>query len=82
MYRLDQTIADVIRGIEDSVLIHGDWQGYTGDKVHETVKGEFEEFDQAHQRGQLHGEHGQIDELRDLAIVAIKGIIHLQRGPQ
>lgn len=71
MQRLNQTIADLIKGIEDSVIIHGDWQEYTETDVYIAVAGEFSEYFQAFTSFEVHGEHGQIDELRDLAIVAI-----------
>ena len=44
MQRLNQTIADLIKGIEDSVIIHGDWQEYTETDVYIAVAGEFSEY--------------------------------------
>lgn len=79
MERLETVLHLVRTGIKDSVELHGDWQGYSPAKVCQVVSGEFSEYMMACVDKQIHGEHGQIDELLDLAIVAIKGVIHLQR---
>ena len=80
MHRLNATIKRVIAEVEQSVQIHGDWQEYTPSDVKRVVEDEFFEYLGAYLNDQIEGDHGQIEELRDLAVVAIKGIIHLQRG--
>lgn len=73
----------VIRSIKHRLAFaidkHGDWSHYTVDQVKSAVVGEVEEFLTAWRAGVLVGKHGQIDELCDVAVVAIKGIRQLVR---
>lgn len=72
-------LSDIASGIEESVIIHGDWSDYQDNDIFAVILEEFAEYREAYLAGVVHGDHGQLDELRDLAIVAIKGIIQLSR---
>lgn len=69
----------VLERIKASLLKHGDWHGYTPAQVFEVVAGEFDEYREAVVGGQIAGKHGQVDELMDVAAVAVKGILALVR---
>lgn len=79
MESFEQVIADMRGGVERSVRLHGDWEGYPVWRVLWVVLGEFREVVWAAIRFDLHGPHGVVSELRDLAIVAVKGVTVLSR---
>lgn len=54
-----------------------DWSGYDEAQVFEAVAGEFDEYREAVAAGQVSGRHGQVDELFDLVVTAIRGIRRL-----
>ena len=64
--------------IKLSVIKHGDWSGYSIDDVFEKIAGEFDEYREAYVNAELVGKHGQIDELGDVIVTAIKGIRRLK----
>jgi hypothetical protein len=57
----------------------GDWSDYSEAEIFEAVAGEFDEFREAYVRGDLEGEHGQIAELLDVAVTALKGVRRLRQ---
>lgn len=57
----------------------GDWSDYSESLVFEAVAEEFDEFREAYLRCDMVGEHGQISELLDLAVTALKGVRRLRR---
>ena len=61
---------------------NGDWLTYTPEQVFEAVAGEFDEYREAYVAQELRGRHGQIEELYDVAVTAIKGILRLREGNQ
>jgi hypothetical protein len=63
--------------IKLSVIKHGDWPDYDHARVFETVAGEFDEYREAFLAENVTGRHGQINELYDLMVVAVKGIRRL-----
>lgn len=76
---------ELLEEIKRSVKGHGDkpgwgdWSGYSEAEVFEAVAGEFDEFREAYVRGDLVGEHGQIAELLDVAVTALKGVRRLRQ---
>jgi hypothetical protein len=64
--------------IKASIIKHGDWSGYTSEDVFEKVAGEFDEYREAYVAEVLAGKHGQIDELGDVIVTAVKGIRRLR----
>lgn len=78
MERLNRIIEDTIRSIEESVLIHGWWEGYDEKAVMQTVSAEMHEYLQAYCDADISGDHGQIVELRHVAVTAIKGMLRLE----
>ena len=73
-YNLDE----VLVRIERSNAIHGDWSEYSATQVFEAVTGEVDEYLEAFIDNRIAGKHGQIDELKDVVTVAIKGIARLE----
>lgn len=65
--------------LKESVREHGDWRRYGPRDVFVAVSGEFDEYREAFVAEQIEGRHGQVDELLDVAVVAIKGIRRLAR---
>jgi hypothetical protein len=57
----------------------GDWSGYSEAGIFDAVAGEFDEFREAFVRGDMVGEHGQIAELWDVAVTALKGVRRLRQ---
>jgi hypothetical protein len=70
-----------LRRSESPELIekNGDWSHYSETEVFEAVAGEFDEYREAMVIGRVEGPHGQVDELCDLAVVAVKGAMRLGR---
>jgi hypothetical protein len=68
-----------LRRSESPELIekNGDWSNYSEVEVFEAVAGEFDEYREAMVIGRVDGPHGQVDELCDLAVVAVKGAMRL-----
>lgn len=72
-------LEEVFAKIKRSVRGHrGDWHNYSDAQVFEAVAGEFDEYREAYVAGELRGRHGQVDELFDVAVTAIKGIVRLR----
>ena len=69
---------DVMEKIKHSIIKHGDWSGYSVADVFDKVAGEFDEYREAYVAEVLAGKHGQIDELSDVIVTAIKGIRRLK----
>lgn len=66
-----------------NILKNGDWRDYSAEQVFDAVAGEFDEYREAYVAEELRGRHGQIDELYDVAVTAVKGILrlsHIDRG--
>lgn len=72
-------VEEVFERLKRSIREHGDWSGYDAGKVFEVVSEEFDEYREAFVEEQVEGRHGQIDELFDVAVTAIKGIRRLSR---
>jgi hypothetical protein len=64
--------------IKASIIKHGDWSTYTAEDVFEKIASEFDEYREAYVAEVLAGKHGQIDELGDVIVTAIKGIRRLK----
>lgn len=77
MKRLEEVIREVIQGVERSVVIHGEWPDYSRWRVLRVVAAEFWEVAWAVILNRR-GAHGMVDELRDLAVVSVKGMIRLR----
>lgn len=72
-------ILDVaLEGVKRSIIIHGEWNDYSQFDIHRVVSGEFGEYCAAVARKQIIGKHGQIDELVDVIVTAVKAIRRLQ----
>lgn len=72
---LEELFAKIKRSIRGH---RGDWCEYEVDQVFEAVAGEFDEYRGAYVLAALCGRHGQIEELFDVAVTAIKGIVRLR----
>lgn len=70
---------ELLRRLQISIEKHGDWENYTSEEVFETVLGECDEYREAFVAGNVDGPHGQVSELYDVAVTAIKGIRRLAR---
>lgn len=66
-------------GVNRSLALHGDWRDYGLSRIGWVVAGELWEVIWAMLRGDIHGEHGVISELRDLAIVCVKAIERMEK---
>jgi hypothetical protein len=77
--RYKPILTRVENGIVRSVAIHGYWGGYGLLRIVRVILGEFLEVLWAVVRCDIHGRDGVIAELRDLAVVCVKGIERLQR---
>jgi hypothetical protein len=71
---LDEALVRVQR----SIGIHGDWSNYTAEQVFDAVAGEFSEYCEAFFDNRIADKHGQIDELKDVMTVCVKGIERLK----
>jgi hypothetical protein len=71
---LDEALVRIRR----SIGIHGDWAEYTPEQVFDAVMSEISEYCEAYFDGRVGDRHGQIDELKDVVTVAIKGIERLK----
>lgn len=70
-------LIDLLMEVDHSIAKHGSWQGYGPTDVCRAVSGEFNEYMDAVMAGDIHGEHGQIRELKQLVVVALKGFFLL-----
>lgn len=70
-------VEELVVRISESLVKHGDWSEYSVSGVFEAVAGEFDEYREAFVRNEVVGRHGQIEELYDLAVTAVKGIRRL-----
>lgn len=66
----------------EKVLKNGDWRRYDEEKVFDAVAGEFDEYREAYVANDLRGRHGQVEELFDVAVTAMKGILRLSHIDQ
>lgn len=69
---------EVFCRIKRSVKKRGDWLDYGVADVFEAVAGEFDEYREAFVGQVVAGRHGQIEELLDVAVTAIKGVVRLR----
>lgn len=69
---------EALERIKQSVIKHGTWDNYCEIRIHKAISGEFNEYRQAVIDENVIGKHGQIDELVDLVVTAVKGIRRLQ----
>jgi hypothetical protein len=69
---------EVFERIKISCEKHGNCPEYTNEDVFEMVAGEFDEYREAYVGEDLTGQHGQINELIDVAVVSIKGVRRLR----
>lgn len=72
-------LEEILGRLPRSIEKHGDWENYDESKVFEAVAGEFDEYREAVVIGRVDGPHGQVDELYDVVVTAIKGIRRLLR---
>jgi hypothetical protein len=72
-------LEEIFKEIVESVKKYGNWTGYSPKDIREKVDGEFCEYHRAYQAKIVDGEHGQRDELRDLAVVSVKGMLQLDK---
>lgn len=59
----------------DSLKKHGAWEDYALDDKFKAISGEYMEAAAAREHGDIHGDHGVINELRQTAAMCIKTII-------
>ena len=71
---LDEALVRVKR----SIIVHGTWEFYSPESAFDAVAGEFGEYCTAFTDKNIHGPHGQIDELMDVIVTAAKGIRRLR----
>lgn len=67
----------LIGEIERANAKHGDWAKYDQGDICKAVCDEHQEFLHAYISGDLHGQHGQAQELLQVAATAIKGYFRL-----
>lgn len=73
---LDMILAEHSRSVE----LHGDWSDYTVDQMMAVIINELMvEAGGAEQRGDIHGEHGVVRELSQVANCCIKAIMVLSK---
>lgn len=77
---VDQVIEGVIAELERSVAIHGDWSDYDRHAMYRAIRDEFEELQTAWYGGDDTGEHGMINEARQLAVCCIKFLLNQGQG--
>lgn len=75
-------LAEIFKELEAenaaSILKHGLWRdNYTDSEQKDAIEGEFCEWYTAHLDGNIHGEHGELAELLDLANVCIRRYMFL-----
>lgn len=70
----------LMNNVTRSVIKHGTWDNYGLGRMLWYLAGELFEVVVAVARGDLHGPHGVVAELRDVATVCVKAIERLQRG--
>jgi hypothetical protein len=79
---LPEVLAAVLTEYNLSVEKHGDWQDYTLDQIMGVIQTEFMmEAAAAYNRGDLHGDHGVIRELSQVAACCIKTIVAVSGRP-
>jgi hypothetical protein len=76
---VEQVIEGVITELERSITIHGDWSDYSRHDMYRAIRDEFEELQTAWYGGDDTGEHGIINEARQLAVCCIKLLICTDR---
>lgn len=70
----------LLKRLKASIVEHGDWREYGPERVFEAVSEEFDEYREAFVSGRRVGDHGQVDELLDVAVTSIKGALRLGGG--
>lgn len=70
---------ELMEKIKASLDSHGDWSDYSEKDIYAAVSGEFDEYWNAFVFGVIDGDHGQIAELLDVAVTALKGVRVLRR---
>jgi hypothetical protein len=75
---LVEALGEVITEHDRSVLLHGDWQHYDLEQMMSVIINELMmEAGDAVARGDLHGEHGVIAELKQVASCCLKAMVQL-----
>lgn len=72
---LEQAVGDVIVELARSVEKHGAWAGYSKWRAVRVVAGELLEVVTALVRGDIHGEHGFLVEMKQVASAALKAYL-------
>ena len=75
MQNLEQAVGDVIVELARSMEKHGAWQGYSKWRAVRVIAGELLEVVTALMRGDIHGEHGFLVELKQVASAALKAYL-------
>jgi hypothetical protein len=70
-------LQEAFERVKRSVRKHGTWDSYDAGRVFEAVAGEFDEYREAFLAQELRGRHGQVSELYDVVVTAVKGIRRL-----
>jgi len=73
---ISQVRAEFIRSLDT----HGTWEGYSHEDMFKAIAGEYMEAAAARELGDIHGEHGMVNELRQTAAMCIKANIKLMEG--
>ncbi len=79
MEGVELAVAEISAGVNRSVVKHGDWSDYSVGRMIWVIGLEFWEVLWAVLRRDIHGPHGVVNELRDLAVTCIKGMTRLGR---
>lgn len=77
---VEQVIEGVIAELERSITIHGDWRDYDRQAMYKAIRDEFEELQTAWYTGDDTGEHGMMNEARQLAVCCIKFLLVAPTG--
>lgn len=76
----DRAFSLVADELRRSIDLHGDWSGYSLDQMLSVIAAEWIEVGEAEARGDLHGEHGLVRELAQVASSSIKTMISALGG--
>lgn len=71
-------LEELFERIKGSIREHGDWRDYGAARIFDAVTEEWDEYREAFVFQQFDGDHGQIDELWDVAVTALKGVRQLR----
>lgn len=76
----DRAFSLVADELRRSIELHGDWSGYSLDQMLSVIAAEWIEVGEAEARGDLHGEHGLVRELAQVASSSVKTMISALGG--